>query len=173
MRELKATIYTGEQYEKALTVLLPKREEYLPALWAFCSSKELNYEVRKLDQKIIAANMTVVKVPFDLERWQKNAAEEYPNGLPEAHSEDPTQWLFKGHPKGSTDPLQVAVARPLGYRWPDQEPDDLDALAEADGIVPIPSVRGEPPAAERSREVLKVAFGRDWSPPLEHRLLTD
>src|SRR5271157_5122955 len=31
MRELKATIYTGEQYEKACTVLLPKREEYLPA----------------------------------------------------------------------------------------------------------------------------------------------
>src|SRR5271157_262351 len=171
MRELKATIYTGEQYEKACTVLLPKREEYLPSLWAFCSSKELNYEVRKLDQKIIAANLTVVKVPFDLERWQKIAAEEHPNGLPEAHSEDPTQWLFQGHPKGSTEPLQVAVARLLGYRWPDQEPDDLDPLADADGIVPIPSVSGEPPAVERLREVLKAAYGPRWS-SLEHTLLT-
>jgi len=172
MRELKATIYTGEQYEKACTVLLPKREEYLPALWAFCSSKELNYEVRKLDQKIIAANLTVVKVPFDLERWQKIAAKEYPNGLPEPHSEDPTQWLFQGHPKGSTEPLQVAVTRLLGYRWTHQEPDDLDPLADADGIVPIPSVRGEPPAAERLREVLKAAYGPKWSSSLEHSLLT-
>ena len=61
----------------------------------------------------------------------------------------------------------------LGYRWPDQEPDDLDALADADGIVPIPSVRGEPPAAERLREVLRTAFGSEWSASLEHRLLTE
>ena len=57
----------------------------------------------------------------------------------------PSQWLFKGHLKGSTDPLQVAVARLLGYRWPDQEPDKLDALADGDGIVPIPSARGDRP----------------------------
>ena len=101
------------------------------------------------------------------------AAEEYPNGLPEPHSDDPTQWLFKGHPKGSTDPLQVAVARLLGYRWPDQEPDDLDALADKDGIVPIPAVRGEPPAADRLREVLRTAFGSEWSASLEDKLLTE
>ena len=130
------------------------------------------------------------------------AAEEYPNGLPEPHSNDPTQWLFKGHPKGSTDPLQVAVARLLGYRWPDQEPDDLEPhpcgtaapgcpdpaeggwatspvptdgprLVDADGIVPIPSVRGESPAAERLREVLQTAFGPEWSASLEHKLLTE
>ena len=121
-----------------------------------------------IDQKLSVTNATLVKVPFDLEHWQQVAAEEYPNGLPEPHSNDPTQWLFKGHPKGSTDPLQVAVARLLGYRWPDQEPDDLDALADKDGIVPIPAVRGEPPAAERLREVLRTAFGlgmvrRRWS----------
>ena len=48
------------------------------------------------------------------------AAEKYPNGLPKPHSDDPTQWLFNGHPKGSEQPLQVAVARLLGYRWPRQ-----------------------------------------------------
>jgi hypothetical protein len=41
------------------------------------------------------------------------------------------------------------VARLLGYRWPDQESDELDALTDKDGIVPIPAVRGESPAAER------------------------
>ena len=52
--------------------------------------------------------------------WQKVAAEKYPNGLPKPHSDDPTQWLFNGHPRGSDAPLQVAVARLLGYRWPRQ-----------------------------------------------------
>ena len=47
--------------------------------------------------------------------------------------------------------LQVAVARLLGYRWPDQEPDDFGELADDDGIVALPSVRGETPAAERLR----------------------
>ena len=66
------------------------------------------------------------------------AAEQYPDGLPEPHSDDPTQWLFKGTVAGSEAPLQVAVARLLGYRWPDQEPDELDELADADGLVPLP-----------------------------------
>ena len=128
---------------------------------AFANLDEFHNAIRRIDQKLNVTNATLVKVPFDLERWQQVAAEEYPNGLPEPHSDDPTQWLFKGHPKGSTDPLQVAVARLLGYRWPDQEPDDLDALADKDGIVAIPSARGESPAAERLREVLRTAFGSE------------
>jgi hypothetical protein len=67
----------------------------------------------------------------------------------------------------------VAVARLMGYRWPEQEADDLDRLADADGIVPIPAVRGEPPAAERVYEVLRAAYGSEWSASLLDRLLTD
>lgn len=77
-----------------------------------------------------------LKVPFDLERWTKVAEEKYPKGLPKPYTDDPTQWIFHGHPCGSviwsddekwtangplrTDDsvLQVAVARLLGYRWP-------------------------------------------------------
>src|SRR4029077_14376514 len=143
MRELKATLCTGEKYEKELTELLPKHEDYLPALWAFCTSEALNVEVRKLDQKIIAANGTVAKVPFDLALWQRVAVEKYPHGLPKPHSDDPTQWLFHGHPKDSTAPFQVAMARLLGYRWPRQTgssfpdcpplgPDSLEAFADED-----------------------------------------
>ena len=80
---------------------------------------------------------------------------------------------LQGPSKGSTDPLQVAVARLLGYRWPDQEPDSLDALADADGIVPIPAVRSEDPAADRLREVLRIAFGSEWSASMEDRLLVE
>ncbi len=173
MKDLKVSLYTGEIFDKAIAVLMPHNSAHHLALWAYCKSSEFAREVRQLDQNVIVANGTLVKVPFDLDRWQKVAAEEYPNGLPEPHSDDPTQWLFKGHPKGSTDPLQVAISRLLGYGWPDQEPDSLDALADADGIVPIPAVRKEAPAADRLREVLRAAFGSEWSTATEDRLLVE
>ena len=42
-------------------------------------------------------------------------------------------------------------ARLLGYRWPDRSRTMLDGLADADGIVCLPAVGGEPPAADRLR----------------------
>jgi hypothetical protein len=100
------------------------------------------------------------------------AQEQYPDGLPEPHSNDPTQWLFKGEIPASTEPLQVSVARLLGYGWPDQPADpQLDALADGDGIVCLPAVRGEPPAADRLQECLAAAFGKDWSPAKREELL--
>jgi hypothetical protein len=73
----------------------------------------------------------VVKVPFDLAHWQKVAAERYPNGLPKPYSDDPTQWLFHGHPQPATDPLQVAVARLAGYRWPAETDAAMELADEA------------------------------------------
>src|SRR5208337_2349209 len=173
MGKLPVAAYTGEIYDGNCAALLPFDATHLPAIWCFCKSPEFNSAVRRIDQHLKVTNATLVKVPFDLQRWQQVAAEEYPNGLPEPHSDDPTQWLFKGHPRGSTDPLQIAVARLLGYCWPDQERDDLDTLADKDGIVPIPSMRGEPPAADRLGEVLRTAFGSEWSGSFEHKLLTE
>ncbi len=128
-------------------------------------------------------------VPFDLTHWQKVAAERYPNGLPKPYSDDPTQWIFHGHPKPATDPLQVAVARLLGYRWPaesDAEMElsdearawiarckDLDGLIDDDGIVCLPAVRGEQSAETRLRALLAKAFGSDWSAARESQLLRD
>ena len=84
--------------------------------------------------------------------WQQVAAERYPNGLPEPYSDDPTQWIFHGHPCGSviwdeaakwtaigpkrTDAtvLQTAVARLLGYRWPAEEPSPPAPLPEGEGV---------------------------------------
>jgi len=92
-------------------------------------------------------NATLIKVPFDVEYWSKVAEEQYPGGLPKPYTNDPTQWIFHGHPCGSvvwdeetkwttiadkrTDEtvLQVAVARLLGYRWP-AELDDKMELAD-------------------------------------------
>ena len=111
-----------------------------------------------------------MKVPFDVDHWREVAEEAGP--LPEPWSDDPTQWLFEGRPEVSTAPLQVAVARLVGYRWPEQaESDDLDAFADADGIVCLPSVAGEAPAADRVQQVLAAAFGEGWSPAKVKELL--
>jgi hypothetical protein len=115
-----STIYLGSSFDDNTSAIVQNDPGHLIPIWCFCKSPEFHDAVRRIDQKLNVTNSTLVKIPFDLERWQQVASEEYPNGLPEPHSDDPTQWLFKGHPNGSTDPLQVAVARLLGYRWPDQ-----------------------------------------------------
>ena len=139
MRTLPCTLYTGEIFDKNVAVVSPKEESYLPAIWCFCSSPEYHDAVRRIDQKLNVTNATLVKVPFDLDRWTGIAREKYPHGLPRPYSDDPTQWIFHGHPCGSviwdetekrtahgplrTGPavLQVAVARLSGYRWPAEQ----------------------------------------------------
>jgi hypothetical protein len=126
----------------------------------------------------------MVQVPFDLKRWQRAGVEKYPGGLPRPHSGDGTQWLFDGRPRGAKQPLQVAVARLMGYRWPRQagssfpecprlEPDDLVEFVDDDGIVCINSIKGEPLASERLRVLLVAAFGSDWRANRPNELLEE
>lgn len=170
MGALPVTLYTGELFDNNTAVILPEDERDLPAIWAYCSSPEFHEDVREIDDALKVTNATLVKVAFDRERWQRVADEAGP--LPEPHSDDPTQWLFKGDIATSTEPLQVAMARLLGYRWPDQEPDELDRFADTDGIVTLPNL-GEGDAATRLRELLAAAYGDRWSGALEHALVTD
>jgi len=114
--DLPATLYTGEAWNQNCAPIIPRNPEHLAAIWAYCASPEFQGEVRKIDQSLKVTNATLVKVPFDLERWQRVAEETGP--LPEPSSDDPTQWLFEGRPDQSTASLHVAVGRLLGYRWP-------------------------------------------------------
>ena len=182
MGDLAATAYLEEIFDNNVAVVIPKKEQDLPALLAFCTSLDFSELVRSLDQTIKVTNRTLIKIPFDLEHWQQVAAEKYPNGLPKPHSDDPSQWLFNGHPKGSEQPLQVAVARLMGYRWPRQTgsefpdcpalgPDGLEGYVDADGIVCLPPINKEQPAAARLRNLLAASFGADWSPSRERDLL--
>lgn len=50
--------------------------------------------------------------------------------------------------------------------------DGLERLVDEDGIVCIPSVRGEAPAAERLRALLAVAYGKAWNPAKMDELLS-
>ena len=183
MSRLLFSRYIGRAFDENVSIILPSQGKLLPAIWCYCESGEFEKEVRKVDQKFKVTCNTLVKVPFDSERWKKVAAEKYPHGLPKPFSSDPTQWLFDGHPAGADNPLQVAVARLLGYQWPRQTgssfpdcpalgPDGLETLADDDGIVPISPIKGEGAAAERLRELLTRAYGKEWDSTLQEQLLT-
>jgi len=170
MSNLAVTLYTGELFDNNAAVIIPKDPSLLPAMWAFCKSPEFARSVREIDQSLKVTNATLVKVPFDLEYWQAEAEKAGP--LPEPHSDAPTQWLFKGSVKASTAPLQVAVARLLGYRWPEQqEEDELTPFADSDGVVCLPAVLGKSSAVDRLRALLAAAYGSDWSMAAQETLL--
>ncbi|OQX14376.1 MAG: restriction endonuclease subunit M [Thiothrix lacustris] len=187
MREMPVTLHLASSFDNNSSVIIPFDESHLPAIWCFCSSSEYNEAVRRIDQKLNVTNATLVKVPFDLGYWTQVAEERYPHGLPKPYSDDPTQWIFHGHPMQSTDPLQVAAARLLGYRWPAETDPDMELDAEArhwiaqceslqtlvddDGIVCIPPVRGEPAASERLLDLLVAAYGEYWGTDVLARLL--
>ena len=182
---LCVTMYEGEVFDDSVSPLLLDEPGNLPAVWAFCSSPDFCAEIRRIDKALKVVPGSITKIPFDLAHWQKVAAEKYPDGLPEPESDDPTQRLFHGRPEESTAPLQVAVARLLGYRWPAElddnirlskraralvkRCDELAKFADDDGIVCVPSVRGEEPAADRLLALLAAAGVK----PAKVRELTD
>jgi hypothetical protein len=185
--ELRATLYWGHVFTHGAIVIVPHDPRHLHAIWAFATSPEFCREVRKLDKKVSVAIRAVKDVPFNFPRWEEVAKRT--DGPFDVVCRDVTQWIFHGHPAPSDHPLQVGVARLLGYRWPaelDAEMElsdearawvarcsDLLAYADEDGIVCLPAVRGEPPAADRLRALLAAAFGRDWSPAKERQLLQE
>ncbi len=178
MNNLPATVCLGTSWDRNGAMIVPKATTSIEALWVFCSSESFAGEVRELNQKLSVAESSFENVPFDLEYWTQIAQEQHPDGLPEPYSNDPTQWLFNGHPVSASEPLQVAVARLLGYRWPQtlrsaqgDSQDGLDELADADGVVCLPAVAGEAPAAERLRGLLAAAYGDAWSATEQERLL--
>jgi hypothetical protein len=118
---------------------------------------------------VYVTNATLVKVPFDLDYWQKMADTEDP--LAEPHSDDPTQWLFKGELADATEPLQVALARLLAYRWPAQDPEPLDAFIRADGILCLPAIAGNPPGFEQLRSVFTDTNREPWMPSRMDKIL--
>lgn len=178
IRKIISFRYYGEPFTSEVTVLIPKDSNILSALMVYAESPEFEKNIRKIDQNLAVSTTAAIKINFDKDLWTKIAQKKYPNGLPEPYSDDPMQWLFHGRPEESESPLHVAIARLLGYRWPaelDKEMrlskearalvtrcDELLPFADDDGIVCLPSVRGEEPAANRLRALLKEAYGDEW-----------
>lgn len=192
-RSLPVTLYSGELFDNNVSVVVPDKDEYLPAIWCYLSTGSFHDDVRSFNQQLKITDQSFVEVTFDLEHWQQVAVERYPDGLPKPYSDDPTQWLFHGHPQPATDPLQVAVARLAGYRWPAEADKSMELADEArtwiarcenlaehtddDGIVCLPSVRGETPAHDRLLKLLIAAWETvqygSWKPAVLDKLLAD
>ena len=204
---LSPALYCGDYYHSLIPVLVPRRDSHLIAFAAFALSNELRNVARDANQSLSVDNGYFEKFEFDVNQWVQVGLELFPNGLPHPYSDDPTQWIFHGHPCGSviwdeaekrtaegslrTDAtvLQAAVARLLGYRWPAEQDAGMEladeqrawvrrcaallAWADEDGIVCIPSVRGEPPAGERLLQLLATAFGGAWSDSTLVKLLAE
>ena len=171
---LTATLYTGEIFHENAAAIIPKDDAHLTAIWAFLQSDAYREAVRGIDESLKVTNLTLAKIPFDLVRWMKIGTDIYPHGLPAPQSDDATQWLFSGHPKGCDAALQVAMSRLLGYRWPRQtgssfpdcaalKPDGLETYGARDGIVTLSPVKGEQRGADRLTALLAEAFGSEWS----------
>lgn len=178
MGRLPSSIFLGELFDNNTAVIIPKEIEYYKSIYSFCVSDKFNESVRLIDQKINVTNSTLEKIPFDLEHWQKVANEKYPNGLPKPYSDDPTQWLFHGHPLHTENPLQVTIIRLMGYEWPAENDEEMELSDDArkkikaikalelpfdeDGIVCIPSVNGETSASDRIRQNIISIWGEEY-----------
>lgn len=150
--KINVTRYMGSFWNDSVLGLVPKNNNELEAILAFCSSSDFEREVRKVDQKLNVRS-AVTKVAFDLEHWSKVAEEQYPQGLPKPYTNDPTQWIFHGHPCASVmwdeeskwtkegpvrfddTVLQVAVARLLGYQWPAEQDKEMELADEQRQLV--------------------------------------
>lgn len=183
MRSLAVTTYDGTAFDNNSTVLVPHDDRDFLAIWAYCSSPEYTQNVRLLNRKVSVTDDSFVKVPFDASRWRKAASEAYPDGLVSPLN-DETQWVFEGGPTQGNHPVQVAVARALGYLWPRQtgssfpdcpslQPDALAGYADCDGILCLASVKSELKAADHVRGILAAAYGADWSSAKQNELLAD
>lgn len=156
MGSLPVTRYDGDIYAASCTaIVLNEQSNYKLhiALWEYCSSLQFSSEVRKLNQKMSVEVKTILSVPFDIDYWTTVAEKEYPNGLPQPYTNDPTQWIFHGHPCGSViwheqdkktamgelrkddAVLQTALSRLLGYQWPAELDADMELAEEQRQLV--------------------------------------
>jgi hypothetical protein len=83
MRSLAATLSGGDKFDMNASVIVPRDPGHRAAVWAYCCSPEFPKAIRQIDRKVNVTTGTLVKVPFDLAHWQKVAAENHPDGLPD------------------------------------------------------------------------------------------
>ena len=103
--------------------------------------------------------------------------------------DEESKWTAHGPLRTDAGVLHTAIARLLGYRWPAENDPDMELAEEQrawvekakslylfedkDGIVCIPSVRGERPAHERLLQLLHAAYGDKWNDGILGKLLAE
>ena len=184
------SIYSGTLYDQSSSVIIPRDPKDLLPILAFCRSPAFAKALLSIANAMRFTNSTFTSVPFDAKLWRSKADAMFPDGLPGPQSEDPSQWIFHGHPanvvKGGA--LHVGLARVCGHRWPAEAGSNMQLSVEAhawvakaaelppgdnDSLLGVPAVAGEKPLVNRLRAYLAAAFGADWSDALERRLVAE
>lgn len=176
--ENKRVYFLGTKFDCTVAVITPLEENNLVPILTFIQDANFIDKVKNVDQALSVTESSFLKVGFDIVQWKKAALETNSSGIPKPYSDDPTQWLFHGHPIKSDNPLQVAIARLLGYRWPAESDTEMeladeaktliesvkafDNLSDDDGIFCIPSVNAEQAGADRLRAFLQALFAAEW-----------
>jgi hypothetical protein len=193
MSSLPCTLYLKGAFDSNVTVIFPHDDTNLASLLNFGFSGELSSGVRQFDQSIKPTNSSFEKIGFNLNAWTEVGQFSKKKPLPLPFSIEATQYVFHGHPGNTDDPLQVAVARLTGYRWPAEIDPGMELADEArswiarceklaehtddDGIVCLPSVRQEHPADKRLLNLLIDAWETvqpgSWKPAVLDKLLAD
>ncbi|MBO2640770.1 Eco57I restriction-modification methylase domain-containing protein [Shewanella algae] len=143
---MKPALYCGAIYSQSACVIIPNKDEDLPAVWNFANSGALEKKVREIDQGLALSVKTVLSTPFNPLDWCSD--EMLHTFWTKQWSDHCDLWIFHGHPCGAvvwdedkkrtaiaekrTDDtvLQVAVARLLGYRWPAELDKKMDLADE-------------------------------------------
>ena len=151
--ELPRCSFVGAAFDCTVATVVPDNQQDLAAFRTFVLGPDFPEAVRRVDQALSVTESSFDKTSFDIGRWKIAGAQRYPHGVPEPYSDDPTQWVFHGHPCGSVvwdsgakrtaegplrsdaTVLQVAVARLLGYRWPAEPDPDMRLADEARALV--------------------------------------
>jgi len=146
--QLRFTPYLGELFDDNVAVICPRSGDDLVPIWQYCTSGLFESNIRLLDKKMSVTAGTFTKVPFELMAWSSGNT-----AIPDPYSDDPTQWIFHGHPAGSlvwdetekrlifgklrTDltVLQVAVARLIGYHWPAELDPNMELSTESRALI--------------------------------------
>lgn len=199
------SLYVGCKYDCTVGVVTAKDDQDTKPVSTALLTEEYLRQVRDFDQGLSITESSFLKIPCDLTFWRAKAEEEFPCGLPDPFTNDPTQWIFHGHPcanvywdegekelkiggpRYDATVLHVAVARLLGYKWPSEldremhiaqemrevmkRNEALDDLADDDGIVCIPALNRELPAADRVLAMLEAAYGDEWTGDTLGRLM--
>jgi len=162
----RAAAYLGTMFDTTMAAVVPRNPADMAAVLCFVRSAEFERLARNLDQALSLTEHSLLKTPFSLSRWQRIAVEQYPQGLPAAQSNDPTQWPVHGHPAGllaggAASRSPFGVADPGGTdRHPSlicREPNVRDVLQVA-----VARLLGYRWPAEHDEQMLLDVAARAW-----------
>ena len=158
---------------KTLLLLSRMTIRRLAAIWCFCSSPIHANESRKLDRIAEGWKACLSKCRSIVENWHRSRRSSIrtacPNPTATTRPNGSSRAIPRARPTRSRSPWPVcsAIAGRTRSRTISTHSPTRTASYRS------PPCGAKPPAAERLREVLRTAFGSEWSASLEHKLLTE